>query len=753
MRRSLCLMYRTLPSHFLVGMAAFIGVAAPLKAQERNQKVIDLQDFTVQGLKLERSLFDAQESVALISGETATIRGLFDLQDVLPQTANVYSLAGEAFGIRGIAHNSAATRGGEGETGSYYFDGVALTGFSKRFGPDGLWDVAQVEILRGPQSTNVGRNALAGAILVQTNDPTPSKEVSGRIKVAEYDSFTISGMANVPVSENSAFRFAANYLETDGFIENPTRNEDDYDAREELTLRSKYRWASEDERFSALFTLQYAETERGEDFILLEYADSSGDIFVQDPQDRQNLANLDAFETNESWLAALEINFDLNSSWSLFSLTSFLTADYGRFDDDDQLPFPEDAFRGRTATDENWSQEIRVIYDSGNGLRGVIGIFYTEVLLEIDTDSLVNVNPALVGVPGSLLPFYPPLLEIDAPSLVDNETTNAALFTEWEWELGDLVTLFAGARYDYEELDSYSEGSRALLNSLPDPATPGLPPEVAAGISMVNASITGLLFSSEESFTTEYEAFLPQVGIDFDWSETFSTGLMFKRGYRAGGVDVNSVGVRTEYDPEYLNNFEFSVRSLLFEQRVVLNLNAYYGLWEDQQVGVQVSEGTTVDVRTENAGESEIYGFEFELTALVIPNLQLFANLGYSHTEFREFASAEGDFAGNRFGFAPEWTGALGGTYTLLENWFVHGNVTYQGDSFTDPANEFELDSHTVVNVRFGYRSPRFTAAVFAKNLFDELYLVNRTENFVPTTKLGKVGDPRVIGAELGVRF
>lgn len=737
-----------LPNLFLCGL--LIGCPSLVLGAGYGQASIEeLEPFTITTTTLPRSLFETPESIAVVSGETAEARGLESIQDVLPQTAGVYTLAGEAFGIRGIAHNSASTRGGTGEMASYYVDGVALTGFSKRFGPDDLWDVGQVEVLRGPQSTNVGRNALAGAIALKTRNPVFGSDSALRLRIADFNTFTYSGMLNTAVAEKSAVRLAVNHMTSDGYVTNPTRKETDYDGRRDTTIRGKWRWESEDRRWSVQAGLQYAETRRGEDFIPIRYRNDAGDLVRLDPAGRANLANLEAFENTNAWNAVVDLRFRLNDAWEITSLSSFLTSDYSRFDDDDQLPRGEDAFRGREATDENISEELRLKYYPGAKLNGVLGVFFTEVDLVNNTDSLINIDPSQVGVPAPLLPFYPELLNVGAPSFVDNQTRNLAFYTEWEYEISPDWAVFGGLRYDRESLDSRSQGERTLLNALPDPSAPGLPPQVAAGIAQVNAAVRGLLISSSDTANTDYDAWIPQAGLRYEGLKNTALGLMINQGYRAGGVELNAVGIRTEYAPETLTNVEASVRMRALDGRLRLNGNLYYGFWEDQQVGVQVNENNTVDVRTFNAGESEIYGFELEVAAVYPDPFTWFANLGHSHTEFLKFESTEGDFSGNRFGFAPTWTFAAGGTWQFHPNFHIHGNLNYLGDRYTDPANQFELDSRTVVNLRIGARFGNLRAALFADNLFDELYLENLTSNFDPDTILAKVGAPRVIGIQL----
>lgn len=730
------------------------GKSEIIASNDNDGKAYFLDEFVVTGTKLERNLFDTQESIALIPDVVIEERGLTDLQEILSQSANVHTIGGEAFGMRGIAHNSVTTNGGTGESGSYYVDNVAFTGFSKRFGPDDLWDVQQVEILRGPQSTNVGRNALAGAVVVKTNDPIFENVANTRIRYEEFDTYTFSAMGNARLSDNAAVRISANYNETDGFIENPTRGEDDYDARNNQTYRGKFLWTSPDNRFSALLTAQYGETERGEDTIVLQYRDESGNIIRLDPEDRINLSNLDAFETNESWMSSAELRYEINNRWDVRSVTSFLTADYQRFDDDDQLAGGGDAARSRDAVDENFAQEIRFTYDARESLRGTVGVYYTDVTLDDETGFLSNISLSQLGLPASvapLIPLYPEQIEVIRDGTTENDTTNFAFFTEWEYDFDEQITVFAGFRYDYEKLDSTSESALTSPTQLPNPAD--FTGATAAGISGLNAFLQSQLDTTpRRTVRTDYDAFLPQIGATYRWTDDFSTSLLYKRGYRAGGSELNTLGNRTEYDPEYLDNFEMALRSRWFEGRLNANLNIFYALWEDQQVGVQVGTNPN-NILTENAGESTLYGFELEFDGELSPELNWFFNVGYTHTEFEEFNSAAGDFSGNEFGYAPPWTGAVGATWNFVENWFLHGNVTYTDRSFAGPENDFALDSHVLTNVRLTYQKDRLRVSAFVNNLFDEVYLINKNEGLIDDTLIGKVGAPRVLGVEAMLTF
>lgn len=153
-------------------LAVLAALSSEAVAQSDNTDMGEAEVIVVTGQKIARSTQETKESVAVVTDQDIERYELQDLNDVYALSANVYDMgAGETFGIRGVSQNSASTGGGTGEMGSLYIDGVAYTGYASRFLAKDLWDMEQIEILRGPQSTNVGRNALIGAVVVESKKP------------------------------------------------------------------------------------------------------------------------------------------------------------------------------------------------------------------------------------------------------------------------------------------------------------------------------------------------------------------------------------------------------------------------------------------------------------------------------------------------------------------------------------------------------------------------------------------------------
>lgn len=732
----------------------FLAWANFASAQGNEPRPVD--EIIVTSQKIERSLQDTMESVAIVDAQQIDAQSMFDLRDIFNQTANAFeTFNNEGFGIRGVTNNSSSTGGGSGELGTLYIDGVAFFGFASRFGPKELWDIEQVEILRGPQSTNVGRNALIGAVSLTTKAPDPGEfDAAVRLEAGNAGTFGAEGMVNLPVSDTAAFRFSAETREMDGFNRNQTIPLDNYDARSNDTFRGRF-LIEPSEQLSIGVTAQYAETERGQqiyraDLVPLESRISS--------------ANLEAFENYEALSAALDIGYDFNDNVSLRSITSMLDGSYERFDDDDEGPGGGNAFRGREVEDDNVAQELRLNF-AFEGVNGVAGIYFADVGLVNNTSALTNIAVSnFPQVPPQLLPFYPPVLEIDGFIPSDQDTTNFAFFTEWEFQVADAWRLTAGFRYDNEEQDfiTNTQNSLAPGSELPDPIEsgmiadmqfPGSGPAVAAGVAAVNGILLGLLEPTDNSReNTTYEAFLPQLGVTYEFTDNVSASFFYKRGYRAGGVDISLAGARSDYDPEFLDNYELSLRSLLNNGRTVLNANLYFGDWSDQQVSI-CPQGLFSCV-TENAGESEISGAEIEVRHTFSDSFSAFLSVGLSDTEFTNFQSDQsGDLTGNDFAFSPDTTGAIGGQWWITNEIALGGSVSYQSESWSDTQNTIELDDRTLVDLNLRYQTERFSVIAYGKNLTDEFYLISDGAGLDVDSRIVTAGFPRTYGVTAQVNF
>lgn len=709
---------------------------------------VTVDEIIVTAEKFGRSVEETTTSVVVVTGEELEARSVRDLYDVILRTPNVTQSFGEkGFTIRGIDQRLGA---GGGLLINTIVDGASLpNNQSTFFGPYSAWDIGQVEILRGPQGTVQGRNAIGGAIIINSADPELDA-FNGKVRASygELGSYQAAGALNLPLIDDVlALRLSADRRETDGWVTNPTRNGEDYDPREATTLRAKLLYRPADP-LSVKYTLSSTDSSGGED--LVEF-----DPF---PGDRINTSNLPAEEGSEHLINTLELNWTVNDALSLTSLTTFYQHDYVRIEDIDNTPLDLGGL-DRTQDDDSFVQEIRAKIDTGGAWRALVGVYYG------DFDNLSFDN---FFVPTSFLnPQLPPGLVFQERTFSTKER-NAALFGEFEYDLTDRLTLIAGARHD-DELREFS--ALSATNTDNPLVVPFLPADE--------------LIENE----TDYEAFLPKLGVRYSLTGDTSVGFVVQRAYRAGGTGVAIVsGLVAEFDPEYTWNYEASLRSSAFDNRVSIEANLFFTQWDDQILS-QITEfgrdnGVPLDTIPVNAGESELYGFELAVDALVTDSLTVFGSLGYVETEYTDFVTATAELTGNEFNNASPVTASAGLSWKGEHGFSFVADVNYRDEFFSvstnDPARvtfvdvtndtgdvigQREIcsatpcndpltlvDSSVVANMKAGYAADTWSVFLFARNLFDEDYATQRNApgGLAASGQL-RTGEPRIFGVEFNM--
>ena len=694
----------------------------------------DLETIVVIGQKQEQSIRDVTSSVSVTTSEVIEREAIVDLYDIVNRIPNVTpSFGGLGFSIRGVDQRGIA---GNGATLTIYVDDSPLSNQTTFFGPLDSWDLGQVEIYRGPQSTNFGRNALAGAIYMRTQDPDYEWDFRGRLESGnngiQQAAFAMGGAI---IDETLAFRLSANTRESDGFIDN-TFLDDDADAAELDTVRLKLLYEPTSD-FSIVSTSSYTENFAGEDAL-----DPTNGVpgLVRDPEDVIRDVSYDSpgLEGTETFIQAFNATWELSEAWEVQSITTYQDTDYVRQEDFDGTPAPIAAL-DRTGTDEAFSQEFRFKYN-GERLTGALGLYYftNEDGFE---DSFV--------VPATLVnPALPATILISRVSDTITDTTNFALFFDGEYELRDDLDLLFGFRYDKEEQDSEANASTATVEPLP------------AGFEFLAA----LLGTEITTVDADYDAFLPKLGLRWDATNDATLSFVIQRAYRAGGAQISVLdGSIDDFDPEYLWNYELAARTRFLDGSLVVNANIYYSDWEDQQVNEPVP-GFPTFFTTVNAGESTLTGFEVDATYQATDALEIYGGIGYTKAEFDDFPNGNFDatapvseanqpnFEGNSFPFAPEWSVNLGFDYRINDKLFTGVDANYQSDKYQEnenfSANEF--GDRWLVNARIGYEiNEHFKLTAVVRNAFDEQYFtsLNVADQFA------RLGEERTVAVRLDVDF
>ena len=749
----------------LSGLLASAAVPIAALAQDLDSGEAEDEDrpvIIVTGTKQNQTLQKVETSVAVVTQETIENQALFDLRDALLRTANVSTAGGDAINqlsIRGIQLGGVGNTG-TGSTAQVYVDGAPAS-FNANQGISNLWDVAQVEILRGPQSTTQGRNALAGALIINTADPTYNFEVKARGILGTRNTYQGSGVLNVPIVDGQiAFRLAADYRENDFEVFDRV-NDQPAQFIEGTTLRGKLLFEPEfAEGLRLLFTGSYAQTDFGQFNIV------QSPVPVDDPafQDfdifgKETFPASSRFEDNEVIRGIIDLDYEFSDTWSVTAIgtvedvnrdTDFAPAGFGR------------------SRDRTYSGEVRANFDYG-ALSGWIGGYYFDS--ETSSETVFAFTSSLLGIPTT-----PADTAFEILALQGSTTENYAVFGDVAWELSERWTVNFGARYDWETFAT--SGLSGSLDVNPEscvvadfvPGIGGLPCQLIIPIS------------NEPPVSADFEAFLPRVSITYDISADVLIGATVARGYRAGGSFLFAPPGETPtvatFDPEFLTNYELAFRSQFWDGRITFNANVFYSTWTDQQVFIPDPSNLPFTGQTVNAGESELYGLEADFRVEIIPELTFFTSLGLLHTEFIDFPFAQdadgnptnpddptfANLAGNQFTAAPEFNLSTGFNFEDESGVFVNLSAAFTADQFANVDNlpENEGDPIVLVNGRIGFRTDWGEIALFANNLFNERALTRPLVSTVdPQTGSPSLNaqpsftstDPSVIGVQVQLNY
>ncbi|MEM1144624.1 MAG: TonB-dependent receptor [Pseudomonadota bacterium] len=712
-----------------------------------------LEELIVYGTKRSLSLQRTQTSVSVTTTREIEERALFTAEDILLRTANV-STNGDGtlngLSIRGISLNGVGGTG-RGQTANVYVDGSPNSAESN-VGANNLWDFEQVEVLRGPQSTTQGRNALAGALLLTSADPDYEIFADVRAVIGNENNRQYSATVNIPLIDNQlALRLSADQREIDFEVLNvDTGNNTRF--QDAFTGRAKLLWEPTDD---LRLELGYSRTETdiGELNRIQPPLDTESPEFAAfDPFGRLTYTARERFDFLDVDRTYLEAQWDLSSAWSVFALVTLEDAE--RFND-----FGRGFGPGESVT---YSAELRVAFDSGP-LNGWIGAYW------FDLES--RGRTTFIG------PFPLPSIPADASvigraSFGPNTTENRALFADITYDLNERWSFSAGLRYDEEDF-SVVAGQSTFAISPPDCVVSGFVP--VFGGRPCSDFVTGVVGEEELQPSGEFDAWLPRASILYRFDDERSLSLNYSRGYRAGGSFVRPFvpPELVQYDPEFLDNYELAWRSVWFNKRLSLNANLFYSDWRGQQVSIPGPLGFALDALIVNAGSSELYGLEIESQLKISDTLTGFASLGLVRTKFKDFPFAVddngnpvnpddptfADLAGNEFDNSPRTTFSLGLTWEHGAGWFASGNLSYASRQFSDVTNlsQNRAGGYTLVNARGGYRWQAWSISAFADNLFDERVIMSEFQAGVSTTSGSVepfapsflVNDPTVYGVEL----
>ena len=683
-----------------------------------NPSSLDLGTITVTGQKSERSLAETDGSVTVIfpgEGE-GTAGAAYDMFGVAERLANVMPFGGgSGVAIRGIGQtgfssgptfgqtNYLTTRG-PGDLVATYVDGIPVSVYAGPLG--GFWDVDQVEVLRGAQSTVLGRGSLGGAVVIENTDPAFTPEAAGQLSVGTSSALGTSFAVSGPIVEDRlAYRIVFDRQRGPNFIENVTLNEDG-DLRKLLNRRVKLLYEAESGAELELSTL-FSESTVG-----TLYVDAGSW-----PDQRVTRADVNTRLKNHVTGSSLRGSWPLNDAFSLESATVWVKEDATQDLDADQTPVPEVwTAVGRRKNDAQFSDDIRTVSQelrlryTGDRFNGFIGAYYEDFEGTAKTSS----------------PVY------GRKSIQQNIQT-MALFGEGKWSISEKMDLTLGLRAETEgnktTIDATINDLERTLGVLAssrcrDPRTlrPVSTPCTPKAVPKKN-----ITRPVDKKYDLDFSTLLPKLGLSYAVNpETRIYGTV-QRGYRAGGAGASLVnGIPFEFEPEATWNVDLGLRHQSADGRLRFGSNLFYVDWQDQQLQIPTT-GSIPDFISVNAGRSQSYGLEFDMDYQATQRLRIFSAVGLLKTEIQEAPSEQKDWVGNSFTMAPASTISAGLHYDFDNGMDFSLAANWRDKFFSDIENSQgeKVASRFLVDVGAGYEFAKRDLRIDLKvtNLFDAKYI------------------------------
>ena len=721
-----------------------------------------IEEVVVTVQRRQETLQEVPTSAEVVTGETIAQRNLGSLVDLAQTVPSVHisndGAGGQLF-IRGVGSGSNETFDQSVATfvDDIYHGSAHETAAS-------FLDVERVEVLKGPQSTFFGNNAIAGALNIITAKPTLD-EFGGyaRALYGDYGQYTAEAAVNVPVSDQFAFRVAANVNGLSGWQENPTVGENQPNQSNQAGRISAL-WKP-DESFDALLKVEATKN-----------VDRTGSVIGGCPPQAPFVPAGFCQTALSLGLPTGGLHSDVNTSgpgqgiW-LNTFDTVLTANYRRwshtltsvtgyssYDSTQNLnasATPQDMLGFQLGEKyHQFSQEFRITSPVGQPVEYLGGVYFQTDHTDGDPGALTYffLNPTIESLPSfaALVPYLP---LAESPSFVQSEQVYS-LFGSVTWHMTDALRLNAGLRETWDHKDStlsafYGTGTQQFGSIVPFPAAlqPVLGP-LAAGL-------LGAVTDSSNAQT--YKALMPSAGLQYDLTANSMAYFTYANGFKAGVPVTAFAGVVSPpLLPEHVNSYELGVKNELFGRRLLLNFDVFRSNYRDLQVSSTqfTPAGAALSVIT-NAASSLSEGAEFEGKWIINENFRLDSTVTYLDSHYVSYpnvtptylesfchsnptssgcialypngAGLTQDLSGRPTDYAPRWSGSVTGSYsTNLPNAYsvtsaltaIFSTSYFNGNSSTDDPLLLQ-GGYTRLDARLTLDSPnkRWAIDLIGKNL------------------------------------
>ena len=721
------------PDHLsclLVGTVTIALSGAPLVYAQ--QEVLD--EIVITAQKRSESLQDVPIAVSAFSDDFIASSGVSTLTALIDYTpgltGNTTGYSNPAWGIRGAVTNDAFA-GSENSVG--VFQDEAYIG-RDQLASAAFLDIERIEVVKGPQGTLFGRNAVSGAINIVTNKPARENSLKLHGGVGNEGQQKFGAVGNLVAKENFLLRAALQTYGFDGIdtnVVNGKKREID-----ELLGRIMAHWTPSDD-LDLLLTVQVSENENNlQRYHNPDLTNAFGLTVGTEPFDTQIAQEGLNREDVSTRGVDLRVTWQVSDSVALTSISDWRDFDHDYSQDLDGINFDFGPVLGFGAGmggvnfafypgAETWAQEFR-LNGSQDKFGWFVGMSYFQE--EIAEDSLLFSDGFGVDVADK--------------TITEGDTKSHAVYGDVTYQASDRLTLTAGLRYTRDEKSWCTENVAGFAGFFGD----------TGGTTLCR--------------TDDWTDIAPRLVMDYSPSDALLLYASWSRGYKAGGfnaqaedTDVPPNGTAETvraFDPEEIEAFEIGLKSMWMDGRLKANVSAYQNDYTDLQVETIQNAQVLID----NAAKADIQGAELELTWLPgIDGLQL--NFSYALIDGEYDGIIQGvDVSGNRLLQTPEHSYNI----SVMHEWESgHGLVSFflaynwVDEQFFDAFETALLaeDDYGIWNgsVRYTHHSGRWDVALLGENLADEEYSLLNQDPIGFGVRHFIRGYPRLVRAEFSYHF
>ena len=639
---------------------------------------MQLEEIVVTARRREESVLEIPESITAFTALDIENKRIDSLRAMVDLTPNV--IVRETFRSNEtfITMRGISTAQGGLPAASFIVDGVQLGG--NEFINQDLFDIERIEVLRGPQGSLFGQGAIAGAINIVTKAPT--NEIEGFLKASYGNeaSMRLAGSVSGPIVEDQwYFRLSGYSRDSGGLIEN-VRGEK-IDASDHSGVRARLEYEGENLDLSIR-----GSTSSGSGGAAMQdrpvLGDDGNPVAPDDVTNPGPRSNIIGSEDTDFSDFSLRLDYDLGGA-TLTSISALAGAQQDVYGDGDFGP-ADVVFQDLTFTSDVFNQELRLTSDDDQRFRWLVGVFYQErdeladVFVAFSDQSPVNAGMTILNQ--------------------SNKTTSdsRAAFGQFDYDLSDRTEFSLGLRYDDDEQTTVDRNN--------------------PGPTAADATFSKLQ---------------PKVQLSHQWTDEALVFATYSEGFRSGGFTQNDL-----FEDEETANYEVGFKSRFAGGSVALNASLYRIDYTNQQLSFVIFDEGVAQRGVLNLSDTDINGFEFELSTTPTDNLRMHIGIGYvdavvksADTSALEVLGITATVDGNRSPLVPELTANLSLTYTQpLGNGLEllwHGDFRRRGDYYFDPFNEIKTAANSFVNLNVRLDAPSWSIGLWGRNVGDVRHATN----------------------------